>query len=398
MTFFWENIRLAFLSMMHNKGRTFLSMLGIIIGVASVIMITSLGKSATASVEEQIARAGLHVISIFPRLSEKEAVRLAVPDLVDDLSSEFPTIEQGVALQRGQFLVTYGHSSTSATVMGVPASFASMFSYEAEEGRFFSKEEDDARKQVVVLGSEVAEALFPYTDPIGKYIRIFRGQAKRFRVIGVMKSRSDTVGVSFDTSIFVPYQTYTTRLERTDNVSSYLLLVKEGEDVVELADRIENRLTQKASGNSDAFRVISPATIAEVYSETTGTLNLLLGGVAAISLIVGGIGIMNIMLVSVTERTREIGIRKALGATPLMIRGQFLLEAVALCAVGGTAGVGLGIGLGLLITSLMKWSFVLNVPAVFFAFVFSALVGIFFGFYPAYRASRLDPVQALMFE
>ncbi|MEM5948853.1 ABC transporter permease [Spirochaetia bacterium 38H-sp] len=393
-----ESIRLAFVSLWHNRGRTILSMLGIIIGVASVIIITSIGSSASNSVKKQIESVGLNTISVFPGKGEREAARLSDFALAEKIQKQFPDFDTVLPTQRTSATLTYGKYSSDVTVMGVFTDFASVFSYSAASGSFFSDSDYERRKNVVVLGSDVAEDLFPDGDAIGKYVRLFRDVPVRLKVVGVMESRSDTIGISFDSSVFVPYSTYISSIENTDVVGMYIVNVKDGADVVNLASELEDYLVSIAGDNSEAFRVVSAATIADMYSQVTDTLSLLLGGVAAISLIVGGIGIMNIMLVSVTERTREIGIRKAMGASPFFIRLQFLIESVVLTITGGFIGLIMGVLISWGITLLFSWDFSLNLFALAASFVFAFAVGVFFGFYPAYKASRLDPVKALAFE
>ena len=283
-------------------------------------------------------------------------------------------------------------------MLGVQASFPGIYSYQSASGSFLSEEDGQKRRSVVVLGAEVAAVLFPDGGALDQYVRIYRkGVARSFKVIGVMKEKTGTMGLDFDGSAYVPFETYSARLERLENVQRYAMGTATGADVLEVAGRVEKFFT-RLTGNTDSFRVMSPSTIAEMFTNVTRTLNLFLTGVAAISLVVGGIGIMNIMLVSVAERTREIGIRKALGAAPRAIRGQFLTEAVTLTLVGGLAGMALGTALSFLATALLKWSFAPQAASYALAVACSSAVGIFFGLYPAARAARLQPVEALSFE
>jgi putative ABC transport system permease protein len=395
-----ENIRLAFKDFGSNKLRTLLSMLGIVIGVASVITITSLGKSATVSIKEEVTQAGLNIIAVFPgRDSDKEVRRLFSPELANRLESEIKEIRDVVPLNSGKFLIRHGKNSYEGTeVYAVDEKFPEVFSYQVDHGSFITQEDREKRRSAIVLGAEIAEELFPDGDALGKYVRIYReGVARSFKVTGVMKARSESMRLDFDTSVYVPYDTYAQRIQKLDNVDRYFISAEDGVDVLKVSDLLEEFFL-KLTGNSDSYRVISPATIAEMYTGITETLSLFLTGVAAISLIVGGIGIMNIMLVSVSERTKEIGIRKALGASPKVIRGQFLTQAVILTLVGGCIGMALGSGLSYLGTSFLNWVFSPTLSAYALAVAFSCGVGIFFGIYPAEKASKLRPVEALSFE
>jgi putative ABC transport system permease protein len=397
---FWENIRLALREFAGNRLRTFLSLLGIVIGIGSVIAITTLGQSATASVQKQVAQGGLETITVFSgRDAAKEVRRLFTVDLGERLVREVPGIREVTPLAQAGYYLKHGRQTyESATVLGVQATFAGIYSYQSASGSFLSAEDGQKRRSVVVLGAEVAGVLFPDGGALDQYVRIYRqGVARSFKVIGVMKQKTGTMGLDFDGSAYVPFETYSARLERLENVQRYAMGTAAGADVLEVAGRIEKFFT-RLTGNTDSFRVLSPSTIAEMFTNVTRTLNLFLTGVAAISLVVGGIGIMNIMLVSVAERTREIGIRKALGAAPRAIRGQFLTEAVTLTLVGGLAGMALGTALSFLATALLKWSFAPQAASYALAVACSSAVGIFFGLYPAARAARLQPVEALSFE
>ena len=396
---FFENLKLGFKDFGSNKLRTALSVLGIVIGVASVITITTLGGSATTSIQEEVEGAGLNIIAVFPgRDSDKDVRRLFTEELAVEIEETVDGVQDVLPINSGQYLVRIGKNSYESTVYGVDEGFQSVFGCETESGNFITSQDNEKRKSVIVLGSEIGSELFPEEDPLGKHVRVFReGVARSFKVVGVLAERTETMRVDFDTSVYIPRSTYTHRLHRVENVQDYFIGTAEDADVLETADRIGDFFLD-LTGNSEAYRVMSPATMAEMYTGITETLNLFLTGVAAISLIVGGIGIMNIMLVSVAERTKEIGIRKALGASSRAIRGQFLTEAVILTTLGGIIGMVLGSGLSFLGTSLLGWSFAPRSVAYLLSVVFSCSVGIFFGLYPAHRASKLKPVDALSFE
>ncbi|MCD6120414.1 MAG: ABC transporter permease [Spirochaetales bacterium] len=394
---FFENIKLSFKDFAGNKLRTFLSVLGIVIGVASIITITTLGQSASVSIKNQVATMGLETINIFTRGNDSESRRIFTPELADKIKENVEGVKDAIPVNRSSMRLQRGRDTYQANVTAVSASFTNVFDYETENGKFINDEDNLRRKSVVVLGAEAAIKLFPDGDAVGKYIRIYRKQAKSFRVIGVMKTKTAVMGMDFDTSVYVPRRTYDQRLQHITRVRNYVIGTKKGGDVLSISKKIEDYLL-KLTGDEESYKVVSPATIANIYTGITNTLNLFLTGIAAISLIVGGIGIMNIMLVSVAERTKEIGIRKALGATPKVIRGQFLVEAVVLTLFGGLIGIALGVGLSYIITLFLKWLFAPKFSAFLLAVLFSSAVGIFFGLYPAVQASRLQPVEALTYE
>jgi ABC-type antimicrobial peptide transport system permease subunit len=394
---FRENIKLAFKAMLHNKMRTSLSLLGIIIGVGSVITILTLGESATLSIRESIVESGLETLSIFPVSTDEKSIQRefteALPDkLLANLSgidTVLPTNSTRVNLRNGQV-------TASATVMGVPETFAAVLDYQAEEGSFFSAQDNSDIRQTAVLGAAMAETLFPDGNAVGSYISIFRNQAKSYRVVGVMEEKSASFNLQFDTSVYIPYETYLQRLEKREIVGSYIIRVSPDADVLAVTEETENYLDRLVG--ADTYRIFSPSTIADMAASVTNTLSLVLAAIAAISLLVGGIGIMNIMLVSVAERTREIGVRKALGAPPSVIRGQFLTEAVMLTLVGGITGAALGTLISYFATDMLSWGFYPMYSAYLPVVGFSMLVGIFFGWYPAMKASKLDPIEALNYE
>ncbi len=394
----WENIRLAFRDLAANKLRTALSLLGIVIGVSSVIVITTLGESATASIESNFAEAGLETLTVFPGRSADQAERFFTLELAEDISNAVPGVAQVIPLQQGQVRAIYRDDSLGATAIATTPAYAEVFDWGATLGSFVTEEDNARRRRSVVLGAQVAEDFFGDEDPVGRVIRLsLGGTLSSFRVTGVMAERSASIGVSFDDRVFVPYQTYATRLARVEQVGAYVVEISPDADPIAVGEGVDEYLSG-LTGDENAFNVLSPSTIAETFSEVTGTLSTFLAGIAAISLLVGGIGIMNIMLVAVVERTREIGIRKALGATPAVIRGQFLTEAISLTLIGGGLGVALGTGISALGVRLLDISLAPAYWSYGLALGFSAAVGLFFGLYPAWRASRLDPVQALSYE
>lgn len=394
---FKENIKLALKAMMGNKLRTLLSLLGIVIGVGSVITILTLGESATKSITQSIVESGLETISIFSTSNDNKSIQHEfTEELPAKIIKNVPDISSVLSTNSTRATIRNGQVSQSYTVMGVPANYASVLDYSSVEGAFLTEKDNQDTRQVVVLGSEAAETLFPKGNAVGSYVSIFRNQAKSYRVVGVMEEKSASFNLQFDSSVYIPYATYIQRIAKVEIVGSYLIRTKTGADVLEVTDNLETYL-DKLVGEGN-YRVFSPSTIAEMATTVTGTLSLVLAAIAAISLLVGGIGIMNIMLVSVAERTKEIGIRKALGAPPSVIRGQFITEAITLTLIGGILGVLLGTGISLIATNMLGWSLFPQYGSYFLAVGFSMLVGIFFGWYPAMKASKLDPIEALNYE
>jgi len=393
-----DYIRLAFGSFTSNRMRSFLSLLGIIIGVASVIAITSLGRSATTTIQGEIARAGLGTIVVQPSSEADPALlRLLTPAFSDRLAREVQGIATVMPLQRTSVIVKYRDREHKADLMAVTEELQSILDIPVDVGRFLSEQDRSRRRSVVVLGAEVASELFPVGSAVGKHVRLYLNPVRSFEVVGVLESRAKTMGMKFDPSVFLPFDTYSARIERVSRVQRYVVGVVEENDVLNVADRIE-RYFINLSGQEDSVHVESPSTVAEMFQAVTVTLNAFLTGIAAISLIVGGIGIMNIMLVSVTERTREIGIRKALGASPAAILGQFMTEAITLSIVGGILGMIVGTGLSSFGTWLFGWNYTPNPMAYPISMLFASSVGVFFGLYPAIRASRLNPVDTLNYE
>ena len=391
----WENITLAIKDMVTSKMRTLLSLLGIVIGVASVIAILTLGQSATKSITQTIVEGGLEMVTVFPNRSDENASEFT-EEFGETLKSEVSNISTVLPVNTSSANIRVGQETTTGTVSGVLSSYASVLDYESTEGEFFALADNLSARQVVVLGSEIAEELFPDSSPIGQYISIFRNQAKSYLVVGVMEEKDSSFNLSYNSSVYIPYNTYVQRFNKPANVGSYVIRVAEDADALVVSDDISTYLDSTVG--SDAYNIFSPATLAEMAESITSTLSSFLAAIAAISLLVGGIGIMNIMLVSVAERTKEIGIRKALGASPNTIMGQFITEAIVLTLTGGLIGIGLGTLVSYVVASALDWQLYISYGAFLFAAGFSTLVGVFFGWYPAFKASKLDPIEALNYE
>lgn len=390
-----ENIKLAFSAMRGSKMRTALSLLGIVIGVASVVAILTIGQSASQSITESIAVGGLDMITIYPSYGQRTTGTFT-EEFSDMLIRDVEGLQTVLPQNNSSARVRYGKESMNASVSGVLSDYGNVLNLEYAEGSFFSDMDNINRRQVVVLGSSVAETLFPEQEALGQYVSLFRNQAKSYLVVGVLEAKDATFNLSYDNTVFIPYNTYGQRFLRTSGVGAYVIKVMDGYDTIEVSDRVTEYLDDIVG--TDGYNLFSPASLAEMANQITGTFSAFLAAIAAISLLVGGIGIMNIMLVSVAERTKEIGIRKALGASPSVIRGQFIVEALTLTILGGLLGVALGSLLSYAVTNLMDWSLHLSYASFILAMGFSMFVGVFFGWYPAMKASRLDPIDALNYE
>lgn len=394
---FFENLKLALRSMKGSRMRTVLSLLGIIIGVASVVTILNLGRSATGSITDSLSSSGYNIIYLTPSRRGTN-----IGDTFDELFGE--TLKENVGgikvvmpiNSANNTKVRYQKEIETAMIMGVQSDFAENLEYTAEQGEWFSAQDNIFKRQVVVLGANIAKELFPAGDAVGSYVTIFRTQGKRYQVVAVMDSKDATMGISYDNSVFIPYNTYTQRFMHVNNVGSYIIKVDDNADPVSVGKNVTTYMDALVGDNN--YMIISSASLAEMASSVAGTFSMFLAAIGGISLLVGGIGIMNIMLVSVAERTKEIGIRKALGASPRVIKGQFLTEAVTLTSIGGALGILFGIGISKVVANMAKWPFKLSVNACVLSVCFSMLVGVFFGLYPAAKAAKMDPVESLSYE
>lgn len=392
---FFENLKLALKSMWANKMRTVLSLLGIVIGVTAVVAILTLGQSATASITDSLESGGLNTLSISVASGQKNTDTF---DEVfgDTLMKNIEGLDNVIPLNSSSARVRYKQTLKSGSLYGVPSNYANEMDYEVDDGSWFTPEDNITKRQVVVLGADLAEDLFPEGNAVGQYVSIFRSQSKRYLVVGVMKEKDPTLSGTFNSSMFIPYNTFTQRFTRVNNVGTYIVKVNQDYDPIEVGDNITDFLDDLVG--SKAYTLISTATLSEIAGDISGTFSTFLAAIAGISLVVGGIGIMNIMLVSVAERTKEIGIRKALGAAPKIIRGQFITEAIVLSLLGGALGILLGTELSYIVTRIAGWGFKISIKSYVISVGFSALIGIFFGWYPAKQASKLDPIIALNYE
>lgn len=397
-----EILRVALDAIRSNKMRSVLTMLGIVIGIAAVITMVALGQGAQQAVQEQISSLGTDVLTVRPgqgwfRGGGGDPARITMDDV--QLVEREATALNGVAPEMDEsFQVEFGRANGNFRVVGTSAGYPDVNHREVDIGRFFEPDENQGRRRVAVLGAAVPEALGTSAmEMVGRSISI---RNISFEVVGVMVEQGSSAGpFSSDEQIFVPVRTAQYRLMGSEEIESFNVRVAGSMDLATMQiEEVLRRSHRLRPGEENDFWIQNRADIVGTFQETSRTFTYLLGGIAAVSLLVGGIGIMNIMLVSVSERTREIGLRKALGARRRDILVQFLVEALALCLAGGLLGILLGAGASRAFAELAGWNTLVSPEAVTLAVVFSAAVGIFFGLWPARRASLLDPIEALRYE
>jgi putative ABC transport system permease protein len=399
-------IKVAFRALRRNKLRTALTMLGIIIGVAAVIAMVGIGNGAKAQVQARIAALGQNVIQVFSGSVSRGGVHsgfggagtLTVEDALA-IGKEVPGVAGVSPEVRSSAQVMAGNNNWGTSVMGESVDYLAIRQWDLTDGTMFSDIDVRSAAKVCVLGKTVADNLFPEDDPVGKIIRIKNVPMK---VLGVLKAKGASMfGSDQDDVILVPYTTAMKRFAGQTMLRSIIVQAADAEQIAQTQNGIAALLRQRhriQPNADDDFILRNQQEIADTMSATTEVMTALLAAIASVSLLVGGIGIMNIMLVSVTERTREIGIRMAVGARGRDILLQFLIEAVALSSTGGILGILGGVGGARLITMIKEWPTLVSPDSIIIAFVFSAAVGVFFGFYPARKASQLDPIDALRYE
>ena len=401
-----ESIKMALDGMVSNKLRTFLTLLGIIIGVGAVIAMVSLGFGVKESIKDNISKLGSNLLMVSSggrtatgaRLAAGEGARLTFEDM-QAIEKQVDGIAGISASVNTSYQLVAGNQNWTSRVEGTTPSNFAIQNYELNDGRLFTERDMNSRARVAVIGKTVADNLFPGDDPVGQVMRINKAP---FQIIGVLKAKgSSGMGQDQDDTVIIPLTTAQNRMMGITHVQR-ITVQAENENVInDVQAEVEQVLRVRhkiKDGEYDDFTISNMAAIMDTMMETANSITLLLGCIAAISLLVGGIGIMNIMLVSVTERTREIGIRKALGATYNNILLQFLIEAMVIGIVGGFLGVVIGVIASYGISSFAGWNTVISWWAIVVAVVFSVGIGLFFGIYPARKAALLDPIDALRYE
>ncbi|MDD4052574.1 MAG: ABC transporter permease [candidate division Zixibacteria bacterium] len=401
-----ETIRIAVDSFARQKTRALLTMLGIIIGVGAVVAMVAVGQGATASVETQISSLGANVLMIFPGSTMQGGVRsgagagttLTLDDILA-IREQAPAVGAITPSAHANRQVIVGNLNWSTEIEGGYTDYFKIRDRQLNSGELFTEQDERSANKVCVLGQTVIDNLFPGQDPVGQMIRI---QKIPFRVVGTLKARGQTgMGQDQDDLIVAPFSTVQRKLLNNNYIRMALVSAVTKERINEADTQISEILRQRhriQPGEDDDFTIRSQADIAQAVGSTSRVMTILLGSIASVSLLVGGIGIMNIMLVSVTERTREVGLRMSLGARRRDILQQFLVESILLSLAGGIIGVGAGLAASAIISKIAGWATLVSPVSVAVAFLFSGAVGVFFGFYPARKASRLNPIEALRYE
>lgn len=395
--------KIALRALRRNKLRTLLTMLGMIIGVAAVIFAVGIGNGAKAQVEAQIASLGQNVVSVFPGSLTSGGARggwgsasTLVPDEAKAIQREVYGVVAVTCEIRDRQQVMANGLNWNTQVMGESPDYLSIRAWSLDDGAMFTEADVNGAAKVAIIGKTIVDQLYSGADPIGDTIRI---RNMPFKVVGVLKAKGvNFFGQDQDDVVIIPYTSAMRRVSRRQYLSSILIQASSPAVMTRIQEDATALLMQRRPGREQDFLIRNQLELAQAATATSKTMALLVGAIASISLVVGGIGIMNIMLVSVTERTREIGIRMAIGARGRDILLQFLTEAVTLSLLGGALGIVLGFFAAHFISSKTGWPTLISPMSVVIAFVFSAAVGIFFGFYPARKASRLDPIDALRYE
>ncbi|MBK8419935.1 ABC transporter permease [Candidatus Villigracilis saccharophilus] len=410
---FSENFKIAIRALRANKLRSVLTMLGIVIGVATVVALLSIGKGATASITSDIQSSGTNLLTVSAGRSFGAPGGGASQQASHLYYSDYELLQRGlvnnvtviVPSYQSSYIIKFGDESFSVSVTGVTANYQEVRSYDVANGRFITEGDNKSEAFVAVLGSQTAEDLFGSLSPIGKTVSV---NGIKFKVVGVLESKGSTGFASSDDTVFIPLQTGYIKLfgsiatfNGKKTIDNIYVSVESTEMMDTVSAQIEYmiRRSHKLAASDDLdFSVQNQTDTLETLSSITDTLTVFLGAIAGISLLVGGIGIMNIMLVSVTERTKEIGLRKAVGATKNQIRTQFLIETMTLSVLGGVIGILLGIGIASIVTLTGLITAVITADSILLAFFFSLAIGVFFGLYPAFRAANLHPMVALRYE
>jgi len=401
-----ETFRVSFHSLRLNKMRSALTALGIIIGVGSVIAMISLGAGARTQVTQRIQAMGTNLVMVIPgKMSFRgpghagaTSIQSLTLDDANYLKSRCNLIKEIAPVIAGSAIIKYKNKTLNTTVSGVPPVYFQIRELKTSSGRLFYDRDNEGYRNVCVLGNNVKQDLFADLDPVDMVIKL---KNVNYRVIGVLETKGEASMGGQDDNVFIPLSTAQLRMFGTDKVRVINMEIASDKVINDAIKEIEKlmRIKHKIyNPENDDFTVRSQKEMQQLMESVTGVLTLLLGGIAAISLLVGGIGIMNIMLVTVTERTREIGIRKAIGAKRKDILVQFLIESITLSLVGGLVGILLGIGGSVAISKIAKWTTTVTPISILISFFFAVAVGLFFGIYPANKASKLNPIEALRYE
>jgi putative ABC transport system permease protein len=404
-------VKIAFRALRINKLRSALTMLGIIIGVAAVIAMVAIGSGATARIQEQIASIGSNLIIVLPGSITSSGIRLGSGNSVtltqDDaraIMAESPAVAAAAPTSRGGAQIVYGNNNWATQIQGATPEYLTIRDIQVDAGASFTQQDVDSAAKVALLGKTVADSLFNGLDPVGQVIRI---KSVPFTVVGTLAPKGQSPsGQDQDDVIVMPISTAKKKVlgvsqANANSVGTILVQARAPELMTQAEEQVRTLLRQRhrlQPSQEDDFTVRNLEEVFAAQETSARVMSILLAAIASVSLIVGGIGIMNIMLVSVTERTKEIGLRQAVGAKTKDILSQFLVEAVALSILGGVIGIALGTGASLLISYLAGWSTLVSPASILLAFVFSGLVGVFFGYYPARKAAYLDPIDALRYE
>ena len=403
---FSESVQIAVTALLGNKLRSILTMLGIIIGVGAVIAMISIGMGVKQNVTNSIASLGSNMLIVMPGSTNKGGVRSAAGSSqklkyedAEAIKKKIKNIDYVSPTVNGSYQIVNGHENWNSSVYGVTPEYLKIRDLTIGTGSFITQNDLNSRNRVAVIGTTVATNLFESENPVGKNIRI---NNQPYKVIGVIESKGQSsMGQDQDDVVIIPLTTAQERLMGITYIRSINIQVSSADKIESVQGQVETLLRQRhhiVGDKEDDFTVRNLTSLMETMTSTTTMLTLFLGCIAAISLLVGGIGIMNIMMVSVTERTREIGIRKALGATFKNIMMQFLIESVVIGVIGGLLGVAVGVGIALAIAKTGLFQTVITAAPILISFSFSVGIGLFFGIYPARKAARLDPIEALRYE